>query len=513
MTTTGRVQRRWGVTIVSTVAAVALAAGCTGDEGVQVVTEGADGAAALAAAVDATPQSGRFRSTMHMEMPEMSWGDEEITDETVADDSVPDEAEGVFPTSFDYAVEGEFSGDDVRVEFTGDFGSGEFRSEGIVVGGRTFTSADTMTGMGSMFGAVSTGDDEADGYLAEQQAAIDTALAGKDWVETPAPDDSDDEVADDEAWGDSDGLGAVLFGVGPIGSAADSLAVLDDVSDVREVEPVDVGGERLRKFVGEVGDDDALFGSWEYDSDEELSPEETERVERIEEYARSRTSSSVEVLVGPDGYVRRIELELSDDFEEQYRGCYYLNENGSLSITVELSDLGEPIEIVAPDPSTVIDESALEGLAGIFGPGTDDSESSFDSMSLVDMYGREEAEQMLRDGAGLIALDPATIPSLTDEQLDDLLLEIETAAEALPEYDTRLGSMNRLEMLEMIRTGTDMLGIESLDLSAQTDQQLADLINTFIDQQGDELGITGDESGFDENDEYEEYDEFEGCPA
>ncbi len=59
--------------------------------------------------------------------------------------------------------------------------------------------------------------------------------------------------------------------------------------------------------------------------------------------------------------------------------------------------------------------------------------------------------------------------------------------------------------------GTTMLGIEPLDLSGYSDQQLADLINPYLDEYGFEFG-TGDGSGDDEELD-EDYDEFEGCPA
>lgn len=494
MQQTGRVRRRWGATVVGSLAAVALAAGCTGDEGVQVVTEGADSAAALTAAVDATPTSGRFVATMRMEMPDMAWTDDEPVDDEVTDETVSGEPGFEMPSTMETSVEGEFSGDDVRAVVSGDFGFGDFRSESMQVGDRIFTSADTMT---QMFDAFETGDESMDSMLSGQRSSLEEAIGGKQWIASAAPE------VDDEMY-DTSGLGGLLYGGGSLNAVVDPTVVLEDVAEVRELDPVDDAGERLRRFAG-VAAVDELFGPGAMEP-EDTSPEATARVERIEAYAASRSTSSVEVLVGPDGFVRRIQLELTDDVEDQYRDCIFLTNGGSMSMTIELSDLGAPIEIAAPDPATVIEQSELDETGGMFG--LDDEGGLSDDYSETELFGREYADEMLVEGASIIGLDPATIPSMTDEQVDDSLAQVEEVAATLPTFDTPLGPQNRLEMLSSIRVGTDMLGIEPLDLSAQTDQQLADLITKFIEEEGMDFGLT-DDAGLDDPD----YDEFEGCPA
>ncbi len=465
-----RVRRRWGATLLGSLATLALAAGCTGDEGVQVVTDDVDGAAALAAAVEPTPTSGRFRYEMDTSMPG------------------PDDAGWSMRT----AGEGEFAGDDLRIrlESSSDGGvtmSGETVSDVIVVDGRQFH--DVASRLAIYDGWIADG---ATPGLEAAQEALAATVEGKDWIESAAMTVEDDEL-------DGDGLEAIFVG-GPASLLTDPAELLDDLDDVRELDAVERDGESLRRFAGTVRRD-SMFGPGEGADDPELSAEDRARLDRIDEYAWSHTESSVEVLVGPDGYIRGLQLEVADDFEPEYRDCMHLSENGSLSMTIELFDLGEPIEIVAPDPATVIDESALNDLGGV-GVGPDDVDSSFGSLSSVEMFGREATEQVVADGAALIALDPATIPSLTDEQLDEVIAQIELAAAALPTFDTRVGQRNRPEMIELIRMGTTMLGIEPLDLSGYSDQQLADLINSYLDEYGFAFG--GDD---------EEHDDFEGCPA
>ncbi len=94
----GRVRRRWSATFVGSLAALALAAGCTGDEGVQVVTDDVDGAAALADAIDETPDFGRFRFEWTMDMPDPSGEADDWSMHTAAD--------------------GEFVGEDARYNVT-----------------------------------------------------------------------------------------------------------------------------------------------------------------------------------------------------------------------------------------------------------------------------------------------------------------------------------------------------------------------------------------------------------
>lgn len=467
-----RVRRRWGATLVGSIATLALAAGCTGDEGVQVVTDDVDGAAALAEAVGETPTSGRFRQEMTMDTADPSRQDEDWSMHVVAD--------------------GEFVGDDVRYRMRSDFGGQEMDGESLLVGGQVFNSASSMLDSFDV-----PGDDDIAAALTAQRAALEAELVGKDWVQSPAA------PADPE--GVDGGLGSVLGG-DPTSLLMDPVELLDDLDEVRELDPVDRDGESMRRFVGVVGRD-SIFGPGEADdADSGVPAEEQARIDRIDDYAWSRTESSVEVLVGPDGFIRRVHLEIADDIEERYRGCAQLMDQGSMSMTVELFDLGAPIEIVAPDPSTVI---ALSELGAATPLGVDDPSGG--ALSPTSLFGRELAEQMLRDGAALIGLDPATIGSLSDDEVDAAIDRIEAAEESLPTFDTRIGPQNRLEMIETIRMGTTMLGIEPLDLSGYSDQQLADLINSYLDEYGFEFG-TGDGSGDDEELD-EDYDLFEGCPT
>ncbi|MDQ2677337.1 MAG: hypothetical protein M3Y51_01235, partial [Actinomycetota bacterium] len=140
----------------------------------------------------------------------------------------------------------------------------------------------------------------------------------------------------------------------------------------------------------------------------------------------------------------------------------------------------------------------------------------------LDMYGT-----MLSDGAALIGLDPATIPTMSEDEILDAFDRLEEARRTQPRTQTALGLQDRIGMLELIRSGVEILGLGPLEgLEAMTDQQLAELIDTYVAANG---GPAGSEPGewspedyedpslSEEYEEYEdddvEYDQFEGCPA
>jgi hypothetical protein len=97
-------------------------------------------------------------------------------------------------------------------------------------------------------------------------------------------------------------------------------------------------------------------------------------------------------------------------------------------VSVEFWDLGAPVEIVAPDPADVMpDEEQARVMADWFGSGSAflpdlealGGEESMSDGEVPPMPPGERAlyEDELRAGAAEIGLDPASIPSMTDDEL------------------------------------------------------------------------------------------------
>ena len=247
------------------------------------------------------------------------------------------------------------------------------------------------------------------------------------------------------------------------------------------------------------------------------------------------------VHVDDQGRLRRIETTSRDGVEEQYRDCVLLFSMGGHSAVIEYSDFGADIAIEDPDPATVVDVTELAeiGDLGLYlGLGTSD-EIELDEvpgdagggMTTTTAFGPEDLASMLRemhgpmlaDGASLIGLDPATIPTMSEDEILDAVERLEDARRTQPTTQTALGLQDRIGMLGLIRSGVEMLGLEPLEgLEAMTDQQLAELIDNYVAANGAPVGAEPgewapedyqDPSFSEEVPVDEEYDQFEGCPA
>lgn len=477
-----------GIGVVLAVAAMAL--GCTNDGQEVRADEGVDAAATVAAAVDGL-NSGRFRQSVTMDLGAMS--------PSIDGDEGAIESDGPMTTE----TEGEFSaGDFTATSTTSGSGGALISSEVLFVDGVAYHSADSFTGSmlmpdpGDQFGV----------ELEQQAAAMGERIGDRQWLEMPG---TGAEETGDFA---GDVVTGVLFG--PSTTAGVPADVLDGLEAVKELDPVEVDGEQRRRFEGRIPEDESLSDAGD-DLDPD-SPEARERLERVEQYLAERSYTSVEVQLDGAGSLRRIDLQMVDEVEEQYQGCYFGFDSGfgmSVEMSFEIFDVGAEIAIDPPDPATVVPASEVEEILAeqfeSFLP--DDMDAELESMD--DEY-EARRDASLADGASLIGLDPATIAQMTEDEKDDAEERIIEAAEALPTFDTPIGQLNRLEMLNRIRLGISSFGVPQFDPTGFTDEQLAEMITGFVEA-SPELNAMFGEDGLasDVGDEYEDYDQFEDCPA
>jgi hypothetical protein len=442
--------RRFGIT--GAVALVVAASGCTiGDDSTEVIVDdGGDAMAALSVAMGSLQEgSGRFRQSV-------SFLEGAGTDEEFA---------GAMQ------IEGSFDGTDVEAVSTMDFDAGSDSPEPIVTRQRTVGSSH---------------------YMAYEGAPSDLpGWSDGTWIVYDLEDP--DEVIDPTG-----GLMAPVL--------QDSSALLDSVEGLAEAPPVDLDGTAFRVFEGSVGLDgaEALLssGSDSYDETEGMSTEERARFERIRAYESARTPIQMQVLVGDDGSLRRLTLEGTSDIEPRYEGCWVLSSGGDFRLELEVYDRGAPVEIVAPDPATVrsSDDPSL------FGPDSDELD-----VGEADML-RGFIEDEVREGAWVVGVDPASIAGLSDHELRDLQQRIAEAAEQLPVVETALGPMNRLELLRTVAIGLEMEGVDPSAVEGLDDQQLADLIDSYLEENPELAPTSGDDvESLPEDEVSDVY--VEGCPA
>lgn len=439
---------------VAGVAALLIAAtGCTlGDDSTEVVVDdGGDAMATLSGAMDSLQVgSGRFRQTVSF----------------VEDPGTPEEVAGEF------RLEGSFAGTDVEATSTFDFGDGPDAPEPVVTRQRTIGSTS---------------------YFAYEGAPDDFAgWPDGTWIEYDLDDTDEADMID------------------PTGGMMppflqDGAALVDSVEGLAEASPVELDGTSFRSFEGSVGMEgaEALLssGAEPYDEFEGMSAAERARFERIRAYESARTPIQMEVLVGDDGSLRRLTLEGSSDIEPQYADCWMLSE-GDFRFELEVFDRGAPVEVVAPDPSTVRawDDADLSGWFA------DDPEFDEDGMM------RGFLEEEVRAGAWVVGLDPATIGDLSDGELVDLQQRIAEASQQLPTVETVLGPMNRLELLSTVAIGLEMEGADPASVEGLSDQQLAELIDAYLTENPDLAPTTAEEPELSLEDEEYGFD-YEGCPA
>jgi hypothetical protein len=460
---------------VAALVGAALLAGCTSDEGIEVVVDdGGDALATLNEAVARTQElSGEFTMVSQVDMSEQT---------AAMTEDVPEELRGEADLGdgrWSSELRGRFDGDDL---------------DGVV----------TMTGdLGGVFGS-ERGDDEmlvlmVDGRAYRSVAPFDEpgiveAMAGRTWIEEEMPDD--EELAELEGFGPGE---MVLSGGAMPTDVLGSLGDLEQLVDLREEGGVEFDGTELRSFRASFSQE-ALWPEDDLDEfGEELTGEQQARVDRIEAYRDEHVHSEVQVLVDDEGLVRRVEVTTTDDIEARYRDCMQMYGMGDSSMVTELRALGAPVEITAPDPSQVMPLDEYETVwervisedmaAEMEGMGASQEEIeamlSDELEGLPDLDGlegeeRRWLEQGVIDGAPLIGLDPATVPSMTDDELYDAEMRIWEVEDQQPRTPTALGEMTRTELFWHVRQGMEREGIDPSMADGMTNEQLAGLIDAYM---------------------------------
>jgi hypothetical protein len=379
--------RSWRQLLVAGSAAMLTLACTGGDDGTEVIVDGGqtDPSAVVAAAGGRTEvTSGRVRQSLEMDFSAMTGSFDEAEAGAVAN-AMRMEFEGTFTGS---SIAG-----DVTLQVDGpDAEAVEERSRVISTDGATYSDAPPF-GM-SFFG----GDDAFDEQLR-------SAAGGRTWFESEAV-DLDDAESDP----------STMFGLDTPNQA---LQILGELDEVRELDPVRVDDVELARFAGRAGVD-SMDGpnTMEIAGDDAAA---AARQQRIEDYRDAHQWLEVEVLIDPDGYVRQLDLRSRDEVEEQYRECIELFGIGGVAMSVEFWDLGAAVEIVAPDPADVMPYEEQERVwADWFGSGFGSSYSApvtGDEPSPIPPGMRAFYEEELRAGAAEIGLDPASIPSMPDDEL------------------------------------------------------------------------------------------------
>lgn len=458
----------------ATLVGAALLAGCTSDDGIEVVVDdGGDAMATLSDAVARTQGlSGEFTMVSHTDMSEQMAAmtddmPEELRDEARLDDG-----------RWSVEVSGRFDGDDMDavVSRTGDmFGSedaeGAAEARFVVVGERAFRSVEPF-----------------------DEEEIAEALGTRRWIEEEAPDR--DDLAELEGMGYGPGAMVLLGGALPT-DVLGSLGDLEQLVDLREAAAAAFDGEEMRSFRATFSQEALWPGDDGFDPGQDLTPEQQARAARITAYRHEHVRSEVEVLVDGEGLVRRVEVTTTDDIEASYRDCMQMYGMGDSSMVIELRALGGPVEIATPDPSDVMppdeydalwEQVMAEDMAEEV-DGLDLSEEEIRTMigdegagdlEALEAEGRRWLEQGVVDGADLIGLDPATVPAMTDDELYAAQQRIWEAESTLPRTPTALGEMTRTELFWHVRQGMEREGIDPAMADGMTNEQLAGLIDAYM---------------------------------
>jgi hypothetical protein len=375
--------RSWRQLLVAGSAAMLTLACTGGDDGTEVIVDGGqtDPSAVVAAAGGRTEvTSGRVRQSLEMDFSAMTGSFDEAEAGAVAN-AMRMEFEGTFTGS---SIAG-----DLTLQVDGpDAEAVEERSRVISTDGATYSDAPPF-GM-SFFG----GDDAFDEQLR-------SAAGGRTWFESEA-------VDLDEAESDP----STMFGLDTPNQA---LQILGELDEVRELDPVRVDDVEMARFAGRVGAD-SMDGLDTAEIDGSGDGPDPARQQRIEDYRDAHQWLEIEVLIDPEGYVRQLDLRTRDEVEERYRDCIELFPIGGVVMSVEFWDLGAPVEIVAPDPADVMPYEEQERVwADWFGSGS--ALLPEGEWSPIPPGMRALHEEELRAGAAEIGLDPASIPSMTDDEL------------------------------------------------------------------------------------------------
>lgn len=503
----GRIGTRARTLGVATLVGAALLAGCTTDEGIEVVVDdGGDAMATLSDAVARTEElSGEFTIVSHTDMSEQMAAMAEDMPEELRDEAELDDGR------WSVEMRGRFDGDDMDAVMTlsGSLGSvfgsdegqdadGNHESRFVMVGERAYRSA-----------------------LPFDEDGITEALAGRSWIEEELPDPA--ELAELEAMGHGAGAQVLLGGALPQ-DVLGSLGDLDQLVDLREAGTVEFDGTEVRSFRAEFSQQ-ALWSEGEVDEfGQELTTEQQARADRIRAYRDERVRSDVEVLVDREGLVRRVEVSTTDDIEPIYRNCMQMYGMGDSSLVIELRALGSPVEITAPEPAQVMPLEEYDALweqrmadeIGEYAPS--DELDDLPELDALEAEGRRWLEQGVIDGADLIGLDTATVPAMSDDELYAAEQRIWEAEAALPRTPTALGEMTRTELFWHVRQGMEREGIDPAMADGMTNEQLAGLIDAYMADPAlaskvpEEYRVPAE--ALDEPEELMDADwMFEGCPG
>lgn len=435
--------RRFG--IAGVVALVVAASGCTiGDDSTEVIVDDGGDATTVLTEAMASLQQGSGRFRQAV---------------TLAEESASSgESVGVIQ------LEGSFDGADVEVTSTLDMGAEADEAAPMITRQRTI------------------GDVQ---YLSLEGEPLPGWEEGT-WVATEL-----DDTTDSFDW---------MFGTTNLLSRH-GAEVVGSVEGLAERPPAELDGVTYRAFGGSVGIEAATALLWDGTALEEIE-DETEgmpeaardRYDRIRAYEAEHTSIELEVLVGEDGSLRRLVLEGTSEVEDRYADCMELGSSGDFRLEFEVFDRGAPVVIEAPDPASV---RSAEDMVDVGVGGSEEERAAV----------RPMFEEEVRAGADLIGLDPASIPSMSHDELLDALDRIDVAIDALPTTDTVMGPLSRPELLEMVKLGMEIENVDPSIADSLTDEQLGELIDAYR---------SAESAGPDAQPSEEELSEelyFEGCPA
>jgi hypothetical protein len=144
-----------------------------------------------------------------------------------------------------------------------------------------------------------------------------------------------------------------------------------------------------------------------------------EKLEAVGEALLDRVTIDATVLIHPDGWLRRATMVTSMDAPEDAEDCLFLSAMIGMeaTMTLDLHPTDERLAIEAPDPSTVSswDEvgGSLFGEDPSFGDGYDGPVLETSDGPVPKDYVLEELEL----DAELVGIDPAALPTMSDEEL------------------------------------------------------------------------------------------------
>ena len=228
-------------------------------------------------------------------------------------------------------VDGSFSGDGTRGAMTMDL-SGMFDAMGSEL-----TGGEDLGGFEDMFSSMFTEPWEVvvDGEDTYIRMPFLTGMLGADteWIRTPTEDGGAD-------------LGA--GGLGQATSATEMVQLLEGAGEVTEVGTEEIGGVTTTHY--------------QVDVDFEALAESVGEAEAAELEGLAPGAVTMDVWIGDDGLVRRMEMVM--DFAALGADLGGAS-SGQVLVAMEMSDFDEPVEITVPDPSQVTDAEDLGmGLLG-----------------------------------------------------------------------------------------------------------------------------------------------------